>query len=106
MIKSKVVTTMKDYIEACRMIKSLQERQTEFRDTLKEITKGKRKKILDLGFAGAVFQKAERETIDKKEAKKLLGEIQYKAISKITKYEMFRVYTDKDKWTKYVKQYS
>ena len=57
--------------------------------------------FLDLGAMGGVLMKdCERETLDKKKVKVLLGD-SYKLVSKITKYDMVKLYTNEDSWKKY-----
>ena len=60
--------------------------------------------VQDFGVAGCVLHSATRETIDKKKAKELLGDLQYNQITKTTNYETFTVYHH-EKWDQYKEKF-
>ena len=53
--------------------------------------------LLDFGNAGCMLNECHRETIDKKKAKKLLGELQYNQIVSIPSYSRFSV-VEGERW--------
>lgn len=56
---------------------------------------------IDVETAGATLQEATRETLDKVGVKKLIGELEFKRLCKVTKYEIFKVFPTQESWEKF-----
>jgi hypothetical protein len=105
MSSRKINDAFQSYLNLTKKIERFEKEREKVKEFLKQQTALHKNKVLDFQRGGCLLQEAIRETLDKWAVKKLIGDLQYKQVTKVTKYPIFKVYTDQEKWEAYKEKF-